>query len=213
VPVHELRDVAHKLLAVREVVQNVERVDGVRVLRHGDLLGARGAERVGVRPLPVLVHVPSADAHQRGRERPPPVVARARVPPDRGGHVGSLVVPRGAGGQERAPQPRQPLGATERGVAEPQLRLRGRLAAEEWLHGDQPRDGVGEARGDVVRNVAAGAVPGHEDGSGGGRRQRASRAGEDPPEGCLAVVVLRREAVLGREAVVDGGDDGWDGGR
>jgi hypothetical protein len=56
-------------------------------------------------------------------------------------------------------------------------------------------------------------APGHEDDGSGGRRrrQRAARAGEYPPKGHLAVVVLRREAVLEREAVVDGGDDGWDG--
>jgi hypothetical protein len=64
----------------------------------------------------------------------------------------------------------------------------------------------------VVGDISAGAVPGHED-SGGGIRQRACRAGEGPPEGCLAVVVGSREAVLGREAVVDGGDDGRDGRR
>jgi hypothetical protein len=54
-PVHELGHVAQHPLAVGVVLEHVERVDGVGELDDGGLLGASGAERVRVLPLPVLI--------------------------------------------------------------------------------------------------------------------------------------------------------------
>jgi hypothetical protein len=107
--VHELRDVGQQPLAVLE---QVERVDGVGVLRHADLLRPGAAQRV-----------PTTDAHHRRREPAP-----------------------GAGGQERAPQPGDPLGGPERRVPVAQLRRGRRLAAEERLEGDQAGDGGRRSR-------------------------------------------------------------------
>uniref|UniRef100_A0A0D3GTC1 HMA domain-containing protein n=1 Tax=Oryza barthii TaxID=65489 RepID=A0A0D3GTC1_9ORYZ len=161
--VDEGGDFSEQPLAVGEVVEDVERVDGVGELGDDDLLGtAGGAEGVGVVALPVLVRVPPADADHGRRERAAPL----GVATERGGHVGRVVVPRGAGWEERAPQPGYPLRRPERRVAETLLGGGRRLAGEERLQRDEPGNAARRAGDDVVGDVAARAVARHEDGGG-----------------------------------------------
>lgn len=134
---------------------------------------------------------------------------RARRRAGAHGHVGRLVVPRGAGWEERAPQPGYPLRRPERRVSEPLLGGGRRLAGEERLQRDEPDTLLGVRATTWWATLPPRCRPPR-------RRWRAvtegaTGAGEDPAECRLAVVVGRRETVLGREAEVDGRDDRRDG--
>lgn len=68
-----------------------------------------------------------------------------------------------------------------------------------------------ESHRDVVRQIRSGAVSGEEALRDiGVRRKEAAVSLIEKSEDIVTVVVLRRKSILGREAVIDGNDDGRD---
>uniref|UniRef100_A0A8R7PB45 Uncharacterized protein n=1 Tax=Triticum urartu TaxID=4572 RepID=A0A8R7PB45_TRIUA len=211
----ERPDLLHEPAGVGELREAVEGVDGVRELEHLDRLPLP-PQHGAVPPLPVLQRVQPADGHHRRRERLRQLGLRARL----ARHVRRRVVPVRPLRQERPPRP---VGAPHvhhrRHALQPQLRLRALLAAEVRLQEDDAGEADGAAGGrrvrpplgDVVDDVAPRAVPAEEaagevDRDGGVRGEAAG--GAEVAEHVHAVVVGGRVAVLGREAVVHGHDDG-----
>uniref|UniRef100_J3MNI2 Uncharacterized protein n=1 Tax=Oryza brachyantha TaxID=4533 RepID=J3MNI2_ORYBR len=214
---HERPDFVDELPGVvGELREDVEGVYGVRELHHPrrpPLPPQHGA----VPPAPVMQRVEPPDHHHRWRERLRQLVLRATVVA--AGDVRGRVVPVGPLRQERLPRQVRPPGVQHRRHAvQRALRFRPLLAAEARLHEYYAGGVVGTVRrrrrvrpavGHVVRDVAAGAVPGDE---AGGDVDWADVAGEasggEVTEDGFPVVVRGGGPVLGGETVVDGHDDG-----
>ncbi|KAE8817435.1 hypothetical protein D1007_04856 [Hordeum vulgare] len=216
VALHEGLHLLENLAGVSDCGEAVEPVEAVWVLRHLDL-HPLPPQHVGVPPLPVLQRVEPADHKERRREGLGQLGVLV-------GHVRRRVIAGGAHGQEGLPRE---VGALEvhhrRHALQPELRLRPLLPAEVGLHGDNPGEAErlggglllgGPAFGDVVDDVAPGALPGEEaagevDGDGVAKARDDAGLIEEA-ERVDAVVVGRRVAVLRGEAVVDGHDHGAD---
>ncbi|CAM0874934.1 unnamed protein product [Alopecurus aequalis] len=204
----EIGNTRHEVTRVVEFREEEEGMDAVRILQQRDVLAA-AHQHLAVSPLPVLQRVVAADDEQHWRERRGVYAASCL----RGGEARGLVRTVRAGREERAPHPIGAGDGHDRRAVEAELGRRPLLAAKEGLDGDDAGEtdaleswGVRcVASCDVVRDVAAGAVPG-EEATGGVQRD----VGEvvlgvvEEADGSHAVVVGRREAVLRGAAVVDG---------
>jgi hypothetical protein len=205
VRLEEVGDLLHDLVVVVRVGQQVEANGGPLAVHKLDVV-AVFQESLGVRQLPVTGEVePGHDDEALGEGDAQEALA---VGAER---IAARVVAVGVLGQVRLPVPVPVLERDEVLAVEAALRLGALVAAEHGVQQDVAGDRdplAGGTGGDVVGDVASGAVAGEEHAGPPVRPAAEARLRRDPLERGPAVVVRARAAVLGRAAVVDGHDDG-----